>query len=329
MQPDVLEALGRVFEAPDSHETRLVVGDRLLELGDPRGELVQLQHAGGPPTRRAAWLLRKHRRTLLGPLERVAFHDAGFRLGFAHDVILRSSELYRLDRDGIDTSPYWSTVRRLGLARSARGWALAQDLPGLDEVRTLGNDALLDLLTGPTRAWTGLGLEGATLRDPFGEADAALLEALPELPRVLPSLRRLTVDPSGLREAQDLLPALDLRTLTVHTTWMDARLAALVPPGLERLVLSWPAWFGRSSWELELCGRTLLIRRHARLPDPPVALLRLLRVTHRHFPFTRVVIEDHAGWTAPPGRIAQLRLHHDLRECMGVREVSAPGWWTG
>jgi len=79
---DVLEAA--VLANPDDDAARVVYADWLLEKGDARGELIQLQmnsDASAAVEKRIAALVRQHRETRLGPLARV-FVDVVFEKGF-------------------------------------------------------------------------------------------------------------------------------------------------------------------------------------------------------------------------------------------------------
>jgi uncharacterized protein (TIGR02996 family) len=82
---DALDALIReVYARPDADDARLVLADALLAHGDPRGELIALQLAGGDDERQRArceQLLREHGRRWLGDLRPVA-HRARFARGF-------------------------------------------------------------------------------------------------------------------------------------------------------------------------------------------------------------------------------------------------------
>src|SRR5690349_20023724 len=71
------ELLERIVERPDDTDARLVYADWLLEIGDQRGELIQLQCAAarGPlddrQAKRLRGLLRLHSKTWLGPVAAV------------------------------------------------------------------------------------------------------------------------------------------------------------------------------------------------------------------------------------------------------------------
>jgi uncharacterized protein (TIGR02996 family) len=85
LRPDALDALVReVYARPDADEARLVLADALLAHGDPRGELIALQLAGGEderPRPRCEQLLRAYGRRWLGALRPVTYR-ARFARGF-------------------------------------------------------------------------------------------------------------------------------------------------------------------------------------------------------------------------------------------------------
>ena len=61
----------QIYARPGDDGLRLVLADALLELGDPRGELIALQCQASPTaqtTAREAALLRKHATAWLAPL---------------------------------------------------------------------------------------------------------------------------------------------------------------------------------------------------------------------------------------------------------------------
>jgi len=90
------ELMAAIIAAPDDAGPRLVLADWLLERGDPRGELIQLQHRLGQRhdaslAERAAALLAAHEADWIAPLsapvERWAFED-----GFVSEVkVLRAA----------------------------------------------------------------------------------------------------------------------------------------------------------------------------------------------------------------------------------------------
>ncbi len=76
------ELFAAVWERPDDVELRLVLGDALLEVGDPRGELIQMQrHPHADHDFRAMRLIQQHGLTWCGSL-RGAVVPLSYELGF-------------------------------------------------------------------------------------------------------------------------------------------------------------------------------------------------------------------------------------------------------
>jgi uncharacterized protein (TIGR02996 family) len=107
--------LAMIQAHPERDDVRLVYADALLERGDPRGELIQLQYRGGSGAR-VRQLLSEHGRRWLGPLSQVIRAGFEFERGFLAScrVSLRRPGLLR----ELEGHPMWSTVRALeGSAR--------------------------------------------------------------------------------------------------------------------------------------------------------------------------------------------------------------------
>lgn len=81
------ELFREVWQRPDDIELRLVLADALLEAGDPRGELIQLQrNPEADHERRAMRLLQRYGLTWLGSL-RGAVVPVSYELGFLASCI--------------------------------------------------------------------------------------------------------------------------------------------------------------------------------------------------------------------------------------------------
>lgn len=99
-----------VYERPGDDRRRLVLADALLEVGDPRGELIMLQFQTNALSRkRAKKLIERYRAHFLGPLRDVVMHGSdewhkGFLVGCVAQPTTSSAGC-----------PAWSTVRRLGV----------------------------------------------------------------------------------------------------------------------------------------------------------------------------------------------------------------------
>lgn len=110
--------LAAVFAAPHDDAQRLVYADWLLERGDPRGELIQLQYKkldrglDRQESKRERELLKTRSSDWIGPLSLVA-SDLSFARGFldACTVSFRSAKQRAVIGDA-----HWSTVRELRFA---------------------------------------------------------------------------------------------------------------------------------------------------------------------------------------------------------------------
>jgi uncharacterized protein (TIGR02996 family) len=109
------ELLAAVYADPEDDSPRHVLGDYLLDRGDPRGELIQLQLARGPngdPTGRERDLLEQHAVKWLGPLGKAVRFGPMWRTRFERGF-LAEAELVPNSRKlllPIAADPAWSTV---------------------------------------------------------------------------------------------------------------------------------------------------------------------------------------------------------------------------
>lgn len=146
-----LESLWKlVFDEPDHPEHRLVLADALQEAGDPRGELITLQHAeaeGRADTeskKRIKALLKENIDRWTGPLPDVEKASRRFERGFL--VALRSSA----GRQALDASrgcPQWRTVEELTLTSWHDAAELVRQLPCLRHL-SASDDTLRSLAKG-------------------------------------------------------------------------------------------------------------------------------------------------------------------------------------
>jgi uncharacterized protein (TIGR02996 family) len=117
------ELFARVYAAPDAVDVRLVLADALLEAGDPRGELIALQHARrtstrpDAPTKRERELLKRHAREWLGRIAPsiLLTQPLVFELGFAAKATFRNNAKGR-ERIG---APEWSTLEWLDVGHES------------------------------------------------------------------------------------------------------------------------------------------------------------------------------------------------------------------
>jgi hypothetical protein len=193
-----------VYEAPSDDGPRRALAERLIAVGDPRGELMTLQlerHASGePPREREQELVREHGRAWLGAIGWAVRDEAlAFERGFVTRVlvgrheVLRGSHLFGeapLNRGNEDE---WSTVEQLsaGFQRhGTSGLLLSPKLGSLREVVDVISADLDDVLAGVPRSWTSL-RAFMTRSSPhwLGARHAVRFEAVPE---VLPQLTSLS-----------------------------------------------------------------------------------------------------------------------------------------
>ncbi len=127
------EALDAVFASPNDDSLKRVVGDRLLEIGDPRGELIALSFAkldgtlSADGVKRASTLFNKHAGHWSGAVGPISTRDGmRFDKGFLSQVSLDKSTL-GLKREMWDAaleSPFWATVVRVNVSERCPDWWL-------------------------------------------------------------------------------------------------------------------------------------------------------------------------------------------------------------
>ena len=171
---DASELLDAVLANPADDDARIVLGDVLLEQGDPRGELLALQMGAGD-AKRERELVKQHAAHLLGALHSI-LRDYTFEKGFLSRATIKAGNARALE-SAIDRSvgdPLWATVEHLEggthdlimdpVMRSLRslvgGKARLADVSKLPYLDTLATSSSDD-------AWLALadGLSFMTLRD--------------------------------------------------------------------------------------------------------------------------------------------------------------------
>jgi uncharacterized protein (TIGR02996 family) len=184
-----------VYANPDDDAPRQVLADRLIEVGDPRGELIMLQLRGGDHLREQR-LLRKHRVVWLGELaSMVDPKTARFRRGFPSDV----QRVFHGDKPRNLTSAAWSTIEVIDRAHDLIGTA---PLRALRSIAHPMSGELLDELRDrlPPR------LEDVTIVvEDRAELLARVVDALPALRRARLIFSTFTIE---VLEAVLALPAL-------------------------------------------------------------------------------------------------------------------------
>jgi len=122
-------AIAAILAKPDDLELRRVVGDRLIELGDPRGEFIALSFAKRDTAgeKRVETLFNKHASDWADVLAPISTR-AGMRFehGFLAELSLDKSSigLEASMWDAALPSPYWATVEQLNIGPQVPDWWL-------------------------------------------------------------------------------------------------------------------------------------------------------------------------------------------------------------
>ena len=152
--------LAAIYADPESSAARLIYADALQEAGDPRGEFIALQCAGGPVTKRERQLLELNARAWLGPIDpHLQKQGLVYRRGFVAAAIWNGGT-----RSATTFAPEWQTLEHLD---SEDGWGapfveLRMRMHALRRVdRFYGPDLPLQVALGPV-PWTHLGLRTET-----------------------------------------------------------------------------------------------------------------------------------------------------------------------
>ncbi len=277
------ELEARILAALDDATGYLVYADWLSERGDPRGELITVQHAidkarnrvGQELYARQKALLETHRERFLGPMAGLPRGSVSWELGFIN--ALSSTEL--------DHLPEMLAHPSMRFLRSYSGPAEAAVLLSAAGVRTLGRLTL----TGNLGVLPPLpNLESLTIT-------LGIYRALPLLPKlrqlfvtmgneqfrsiVQPALARLALTlPPGSRLPDPTEWALpELAALDLSTGWPQAGDPPLRAGALEKLL----AWIpGRPLKELVLRGFLLPRQQWERLAESKaLAQLDTLRLS--------------------------------------------------
>ena len=239
MSRDPAALLDAIHADPFDDELRRVYGDLLIELGDPRGELIQLQFArlesGATPERsmREQALIDRHAADWIGPIAAVADRFAIER-GFLETCSVPwHRKAYNVNR--VVGHPAWSTVRRAAVPS-----VIFLD-PVMRALRTLtaGNDDGIEELCA------------GSVERPLTELVCSFYRPREAVFRAasLPKLERLTVGLDESRRLHDIGPLLgsQIRELALDrvrveydiTSWFEAANAAMRVPILELREWQW------------------------------------------------------------------------------------------
>lgn len=178
-----------VYESPEDDGVRSVLADRLLEAGDPRGELIALQLSPQQSAERQATLLARYHVAWSWPLAgALAAGSVEWRRGFPSAGRIASDEVFF----AVAHVPHWATFERLDFRELTRHfpelslWFAKKTAKGLAEVDNLDVEVLRSLATlEVTLPWRRLSITGYRV--------GAAVQALSELD--LPRLDSLAVRP--------------------------------------------------------------------------------------------------------------------------------------
>jgi uncharacterized protein (TIGR02996 family) len=223
------DLLAAVFASPDEDAPRLVYADYLLEKGDKRGELIQLQlkpKLSLDERKRAYALAKKHGEHWAGPIYQAFLvqyqNPLLWRRGFLDGGTLLGRKLSKKFLAETTSDPRWATVRWLAFSqfdpKSANAIPLVAH-PCMRSLRELVDapDAVVAQLAsdGVERPLEALGVQGWD----GSPEDLPGFRALVEL-RGLSSLRRVRIeDVTDFDELAPLWqsPALAARPITIVT----------------------------------------------------------------------------------------------------------------
>lgn len=266
------ELEAKLLENPDDLAALLVYADFLQSKGDPRGELIALQHAG--KTKEAEAHLAQHREALYGPLwgyrKTLDGLDADaftWRLGFIRSARL-GYDSYAVGNAkvdaGVDTSETALSTALTALLQHPSGRLLEELVitinmlddggyfgPVLATLAERGAPALRRLRVGEFSCAGGPGGEGDYEYEiswtSLGDA-SALWKALPRLERLV---LQTGLGGSSADQTDDVIGAIDLpklRHLEIVTGGLSSEcarsIAAATWPSLERMDL----WFGSPNY---------------------------------------------------------------------------------
>ncbi len=143
----------QVYTHPDDDQVRLVLADALISIGDPRGELIQLQlQPQADFERRVMRLVQQHGLSWLGPLRGIVVPLA-YERGFLASCMVVEDPSSVIDREE------WSTVHTIELARDVRGLALHSMMRSLRRLVHIPPNMLLNLVAKHAAQLAGIAVE--------------------------------------------------------------------------------------------------------------------------------------------------------------------------
>lgn len=121
-----LELVKPVFENPTDDESRLVVADALLEIGDSWGELISMQFDPSRKRSEADALVRKNIDRIAGPIAAIGVKRYFVvAKGFLTTCNIGNSAA-RPKWEAALGSPHWATVREVDVGYGTPGWWLSE-----------------------------------------------------------------------------------------------------------------------------------------------------------------------------------------------------------
>jgi hypothetical protein len=208
--PELVAALAAIADGPGDEGRRRVLGDLLLERGDPRGEFLLLQfliaenQASGAIRQKADELWRSHRREWMAGAEKLISRVTLDR-GFPVEATLEPSVTPAVLVAALG-SPMLATLRKLRC--SPQGEAIVEALasPRLRELREVILDHRAQFTSAAERGVAGR-LTGLQLDFELTVEDCALLLGAPAFSRLASLSARATPVAAGSRWARIRAPA--------------------------------------------------------------------------------------------------------------------------
>lgn len=199
--------LDAVLADPGNLAARQVYGDWLVEVGDPRGELIALQLAADPKTEgKRKTLIKKHWKKWLGPLGDWFPKPPEFELGFPCAGSSSNWTGSNADFRTVLDSPLWRTFRRLEVftfgRMSAAELATHANLPILTELGPVSVAQLRGLVKiGHAKLEALSVLPAHATEEPL---EAKSLRSLPKLQRLSITSATLPAVGPAIHELQTL-----------------------------------------------------------------------------------------------------------------------------
>jgi hypothetical protein len=207
--PELAAALAAIAEGPGDEGRRRVLGDLLLERGDPRGEFLLLQfliaenQASGAIRQQADELWRTHKRAWMAGAEKL-LTEVKVDRGFPVEATLQRAVTPEVLAAALG-SPMLATLRKLRCGSGGLEIVEALASPRLRELREVGLNQRTQLVAAAERAVPGR-LTGLQLDFEFTAEDCALLLGSPAFSKLVRLSARASPLPTGSRWARIKAP---------------------------------------------------------------------------------------------------------------------------